>query len=184
MSETKEAIIQLGDLLLRKKGYNAFSYADISKELGIKNAAVHYHFPTKSDLVVAIINYHKENFEEFKKATHSKNGIDKVNRFLDIYSKIQKDEKICLVGTLATDWGTIDEESQKHLREMADEILSWLTAVLIEGLKKKDFNFPEAPKTKALLIIGNMLAATQLARITGEKSFNTIRAAVLTSLKA
>ena len=184
MSETREIIIRLGDQLLRKKGYNAFSYADISKELGIKNAAIHYHFPTKPDLIMAIINLHNERFQNFKKNIASKPSLEKISKFLDTYSKIQAEEKICIVGTLATDWDTIDEQSQKHLQEVADDILQWLTIALTEGLKKKELNFTEAPKTKALLIISNMLAATQLARVMGGKNFNTIRSAILAGIAA
>ena len=183
MSETREIIIQLGDKLLRKKGYNAFSYADISKELGIKNAAIHYHFPTKPDLIMAIINLHNERFQNFKKDISRKSSLEKISKFLDTYSKIQTEEKICIVGALATDWDTIDKHSQKHLQEVADDILQWLTAVLNEGLKNKELNFTETPKTKALLIISNMLAATQLARVIGDKNFNTIRSAILSGLK-
>ncbi|MBB4046226.1 AcrR family transcriptional regulator [Bacteroides reticulotermitis] len=39
----------MADELIKTIGYNAFSYADISKQLNIKNAAIHYYFPTKSD---------------------------------------------------------------------------------------------------------------------------------------
>ena len=183
MSETRDAIIQLGDLFLRKKGYNAFSYADISKNLGIKNAAIHYHFPTKPDLVVSIVEDHIERFEIFKREIQEKKVKDKITAFLNIYEKIQTEQKVCLVGALATDWDTIDENSKKKLQEMAAGIIQWLTSVLSEGLKSKELSFQEPPKTKALLIITNMLAATQLARITGAKDFNLIRTTVFNSLK-
>jgi|GEM_PF-6700355 len=55
MSNTREKIIELADQLIRTKGFNAFSYADISAPLDIKNAAVHYHFPNKADLGIAVI---------------------------------------------------------------------------------------------------------------------------------
>ncbi len=151
--------------------------------MGIKNAAIHYHFPSKSDLVAAVINHHIESFNRFKKEQKNKKTIQKVSAFLDIYSKIQAEERICVVGSLATDWDTIDETSQKLLKEAADDILQWLTTTLAEGLKNKEFQFEETPRTKALLIITNMLAATQLARITSGKDFTTIRAAILKSLK-
>ena len=44
---TREKIILLGDNLIRKKVIMPFSFGDISKELGIKNASIHYHFTTK-----------------------------------------------------------------------------------------------------------------------------------------
>ncbi len=55
MSDTRETIIALADQLIRTKGFNAFSYADISAPLDIKNAAIHYHFPNKADLGIAVI---------------------------------------------------------------------------------------------------------------------------------
>ena len=52
MNDTRSEIIRLGSELIRSIGYNSFSYADISKALNIKNAAIHYYFPSKSDLGV------------------------------------------------------------------------------------------------------------------------------------
>ncbi|HEY6902347.1 MAG TPA: TetR/AcrR family transcriptional regulator, partial [Puia sp.] len=55
MAETREQIIELADELIRTRGFNAFSYSDISGPLAIRNSAVHYHFPTKVDLGEAVI---------------------------------------------------------------------------------------------------------------------------------
>ena len=52
---TKRRILDLAENLLQRLGYNGFSYQHLSKELGIKNAAIHYHFPTKEELGVEII---------------------------------------------------------------------------------------------------------------------------------
>jgi len=41
MGETREHIIDLADSLIRKRGFNAFSYSDIATILDIRNAAVH-----------------------------------------------------------------------------------------------------------------------------------------------
>jgi len=64
MSITREKIIELGESLIRTKGYNAFSYQDISSELGIKNAAIHYYFPSKENLGTSIVKTNIQRFEE------------------------------------------------------------------------------------------------------------------------
>ena len=46
---TKDKILDLASNMLQEHGYNGFSYGHISKQLGVRNAAVHYHFPTKAD---------------------------------------------------------------------------------------------------------------------------------------
>ena len=61
MNDTRSEIIRLGSELIRSIGYNSFSYADISKALNIKNAAIHYYFPSKSDLGVEIIRENRHS---------------------------------------------------------------------------------------------------------------------------
>ena len=50
MNDTRSEIIRMADELIKTIGYNAFSYADISKQLNIKNAAIHKYIPAKSVL--------------------------------------------------------------------------------------------------------------------------------------
>lgn len=73
MNDTRSEIIRLGSELIRSVGYNSFSYADISKALNIKNAAIHYYFPSKSDLGVEII---KRNLNAFNELTKTWEGLD------------------------------------------------------------------------------------------------------------
>ena len=63
--ETRKSIIDLGEKLLLNQGFNGFSYADIAASLGIKNAAVHYHFPTKCDLGLEIIRCARQRFDKW-----------------------------------------------------------------------------------------------------------------------
>ncbi len=58
---TREQIIQLADTLIRERGYNAFSFYDISKKIEFKTAYIHYHFPVKLNLGVAVIERHIKN---------------------------------------------------------------------------------------------------------------------------
>ncbi|HEY3475881.1 MAG TPA: TetR/AcrR family transcriptional regulator, partial [Anaerolineales bacterium] len=50
IENSKRTILNMAEDLLQYKGFNGFSYAHISSKLGVKNAAIHYHFPTKEDL--------------------------------------------------------------------------------------------------------------------------------------
>src|ERR1700712_4750493 len=56
MSETttKEKIIALAQEAIAARGYSAFSFRELAAELGIKSASIHYHFPTKTHLGVAV----------------------------------------------------------------------------------------------------------------------------------
>ncbi|MBI1769306.1 MAG: TetR/AcrR family transcriptional regulator [Bacteroidetes bacterium] len=181
---TREEIIHLGDQLIRDKGFNAFSFYDISKKLKIKNASVHYHFPTKSDLGLSILDDHTKKLHELIEGTATKSPMVKLNAFLSIYTKIKSEGRVCLVGSLATDLNTVDPKMAKALKVFANEILEWVTSILQEGRTKKVFAFQESARTKALMIISNMLAALQLSRLTDEKDFYVIQQTVIKDLKS
>jgi TetR/AcrR family transcriptional repressor of nem operon len=73
--------------LLLTKGYNAFSYQDISKELGIKNAAVHYYFPAKENLVTSIVKNNILRFEEMVDNMNTRN-FDEVNPIRNLHEDL------------------------------------------------------------------------------------------------
>jgi len=180
---TREIIIDTADQLIRDKGYNAFSFKDISNCIGIKTASIHYHFPTKSDLGVATIKEHIERFEALKTELANKSSLVKLQGFLSIYSQIKSENKVCLVGSLATDLNTVDEKIKAELKVFAEKILNWITEILAEGKQKNEFAFQLPPRTKALMIITNMLAIVQLSRLTGEKDFEIVKKTIIKELK-
>ena len=54
-TDTRSRILDVAEDLLQDRGFNGFSYKDVAGALGIRNAAVHYHFPAKADLGVELV---------------------------------------------------------------------------------------------------------------------------------
>ena len=50
---TYENILRITDTLIQQRGFLGFSYADLEKEIGIRKASIHHHFPRKTDLGIA-----------------------------------------------------------------------------------------------------------------------------------
>ena len=61
-SETAGQILDLAETLIQTRGYSAFSYQDIADSLGIRKASIHYHFPSKADLGVAVVDRYVARF--------------------------------------------------------------------------------------------------------------------------
>ena len=53
-SDMREALLASARTTVQAHGYNALSFRELAKEVGIKSASVHYHFPTKGDLGAAL----------------------------------------------------------------------------------------------------------------------------------
>ena len=179
---TREQIIHLGDELIRDQGINGFSFSDIARKLNIKSASIHYHFATKTDLVIAIIDVHIQKVAQLKSKSADKDPLSKLRTFISIYSNTKTENRICLVGSLATDLNTVDKAVKKKLILLAANILEWVTEILDEGRNTDVFHFQAKARTKALMLISNMLASLQLTRLTGDNDFKLIKETLIQEL--
>jgi len=174
-TDTKKLILDIAEDLLLDRGYNGFSYKYIATSLNIKNASIHYHFPAKTDLGVAIIQRATKRFERWagyidgKDLPYSK----KLDEFFLLFKRfVEQNQQICLGGALETDFKTLPEEMQEETRLFISGTLSWLENFLAQGRKKGDFNFPGTAKDQALLMIACVQGIIQIVRVTTPSSFD------------
>lgn len=181
MSVTREKILELGEELILTKGYNGFSYQDISTAMGIKNAAVHYYFPSKETLGTSILKTNSQRFEEMVENMQNR-GFDEwhqLDAFMKIYLKSSRESKICIIGSLGTDVNTLSEPMQQELQKMVERILSWLTETLENGRQKELFQFRIPANDQAIQILSSLVAGLQLARVLGKQAFKSIHQSIL-----
>jgi len=62
MPETRARLLAEAEVLLRTKGYAAFSYADLAERIAIRKASIHHHFPTKEALLAALVDEYLAKF--------------------------------------------------------------------------------------------------------------------------
>ena len=54
-ADTRKRIVSIARRLFVDQGYTATSIADIARELGTTTAALYYHFPSKADILEAVL---------------------------------------------------------------------------------------------------------------------------------
>lgn len=180
--DTKSEIIRVGDALIRDRGYHAFSFTDISNALNIRNASIHYHFATKTSLGVHVVRDHFESMLQVKDQVSKLDPLQKLYAFLNIYVQAHVEDKICIIGALSPAFHAIETDLRSELSLFADSVLQWLCAILEEGSTGEVFYFDIPTRAKALMIITNMLAGLQLARLTGSDDFYLIKQTVINDL--
>ena len=163
------------------RGFNGFSYADISSALGVKNAAIHYYFPTKSDLGVAVIQRAKERFTDWTRGERmaTRSAAEKLEAFFRLYLKfMEAGQQVCLGGALETDFKTLPAEMQVETQKFAFTFLVWMEGVLKEGREKRIFSFPGEAKDQAILILSSLQGALQMTRAAGPSCLHSAMAQI------
>ena len=99
MSEKRVEIMDAAEGRIRTAGYNGFSFRDIASDVGVKSSSIHYYFPTKEDLGVAVARRYTERFFE---SLRNISGSPET-RLSAAYGKaMEKDGQMCLCGVLGT----------------------------------------------------------------------------------
>lgn len=168
LSDTREQIMDRAAQLLTTRGFNGFSYRDISTHLGVKNAAVHYHFPSKADLALALVDeYHetlRKNTSEFM--AYGGSALQQMEGFFAFTSRqCRAGRCICPFGAFSVDYSELPDEVKKATSKFLEDSIKWLTRVLELGREQDEFSFVGDPKAKALEIMAALQGARQMARV-------------------
>jgi len=163
-------IITTAESLIQTRGYHAFSYKDIAQEVGVKTSSIHYHFPTKADLACAVVQYHIQGLNEQLDnllADPKRNAADKLSTFFETVfaATVHNNNRMCLGGMLAIDTQTLPEVIQKEVRQFFSQLESWLTSLLNEGYKNKEFITRGATKSEAQYVLTVLEGALLMARL-------------------
>ncbi|MEW6405444.1 MAG: TetR/AcrR family transcriptional regulator [Chloroflexota bacterium] len=169
--------MDLAESLLQDKGFNGFSYAHIAGDLGVKNAAVHYHFPTKEALTSAVIQRYRDRFQLWINNSRVKDLSPqaKLDWFFSIYVNTRADNgKVCLSGSLETEFNSLPASLREQTQALKRELLTWLQATLNEGREAGVFHFRGESAAKAALILSSLQGALQMARALGTDTFHAV----------
>lgn len=152
--------------LVQKRGYNAFSYRDLSERVGIKTSSIHYHFPTKGDLGEAMMKSYREAFgralsEIDRTTTHAEK---KITRYAELFQKtMNTGGKVCLGCMLATEFLSLPEPVRSQVKAFFVDNEVWLTKVIRAGKESGAFHTKAPPGSLATTIVsaleGGMMAA-------------------------
>ena len=182
ISSTRDQIIDQAFQLMLQRGLHGFSYRDISEPLGVKNAAIHYHFPNKMDLIKTLID---ENHQVLRRSTsefmaYGGPAMPQLEGlFAFTMNQCQCGRPVCMVGALAIDYDELNDEIKTANDRFMKDSVNWLTKVMDIGREQEEFHFNGDPMSKAVSILAMIQGARQMARVHGldylEKIFDQIR---------
>ena len=185
--DTATRILDVAERLVQTSGFNGFSYADISAELGITKASLHHHFATKAELGRALIERYSEAFSAALKLVDQRGGdaAAKLERYVKLYEEVLREERLCLCGMLAAEYSTLPEPLQKEIRRFFDANETWLAGVIDQGRRAKIFHSRGSAREVARMLLSALEGAMLVARPYSDVArFASAARQVLTGLAA
>src|SRR5579871_2757315 len=172
ISETAEKILDLAEALIQTRGYSAFSYQDISDSLGIRKASIHYHFPSKTDLGIAVVDRYVARFGaalETLAADETRPSMAVMELYLEPYAAFASTtDRVCLCGALAGEILVLPPEMRSRVEGFFRSHQDWLAKILKRGASRGEFRLMAPPGKQARFIFSALQGALLVKRATGD----------------
>jgi TetR/AcrR family transcriptional regulator, transcriptional repressor for nem operon len=165
----RDEILDAAEGMIRTLGFNGFSTRDVAEAVGIRAASVHYYFPTKADLGVAVANRYTRRFLEELGDPAALGGDAKkaVSRYAAGFRHaLISDGKLCLCAVLGAEIGSLPEDVGGHARIFFEENIKWLTSALTTSSRLSDAK----AKAYSVLILSALEGAMIVSKSLGDEA--------------
>jgi TetR/AcrR family transcriptional repressor of nem operon len=165
--------------LLATRGYNGFSYADISEAVHISKASIHFHFPSKAELVQTVLKRYREQGREGLAALDKqiKDPLLRLHAYTGYWETCIRDatSPFCICAMLGSELSAIPDQVVDEVRRYFLDLAAWIAAVLEQGAAKGSFRLHTAPESEAMALMATVHGGMLAARVYGDPNvFATI----------
>ena len=179
LSDTAGKLVGGAAQLIMRVGYNGFSYADLSERFGIRKASIHHHFPSKVDLVVAVVEQARAGIRAQIAALDegSPVALDQLRFYTGYWERCIKDQSapFCLAAVLAAELPSLPEEVAVSVRGHFVDLGKWLERLLELGVEQGSVNLEASPDVEAQAFMATVYGAMLAARAFDDpERFNVI----------
>ncbi len=164
----REQLLEHTLLLVRQRGFNGFSYRDLAERVGVKTSSIHYHFPSKEDLLQAAVTEYSARI-----CGHVR-GIDtglpaeaQARAYLEPWLATAGGDAICLVGMLSAETAFLPEGVHRILKDFYRLNEAWLTRLLASAQAARRTLLPIPPQALAQAVFGALQSGLVVARLFG-----------------
>jgi TetR/AcrR family transcriptional regulator, transcriptional repressor for nem operon len=168
----REQILDHAITLIMVRGYNGFSYRDLSELVGVKTSSIHYYFPSKDDLVLEAVNaYSKEVLDALHSLDASLPADVKLGKYAKLFGRTLGDgDQICLCGMLAADIGSLPDAIRTAVQAFFKANENWLAKVLAQGVREGTLAVNGKPEHAARTLFAAFQGSVLASRLFGTKT--------------
>lgn len=171
---TTDKLMDAAEFRMRRGGYNAVSFRDLAGDMGIKSSSVHYHYPRKEDLGVALVERYSQRFFDAlnAKSDPSDAPTQKLEAFRAVYrSALNDDGAICLCGLLGAEIDCLPEVLVQCIQTFFQANMDWIKNALPDHLADA-----QKDRKAAVILAGHQGAMMLATSMKDTALFDTITA--------
>lgn len=168
--DTRQLLLDSAERLARAHGYDAFSYADLADEVGIRKASIHHHFARKSDLAFAMIERYRASFAEMLATIAEKapTGGMRLTGYVRAYrAALGGGKSLCLCVALSASRESLSEPVLRELAGFHDDGRAWLRETYELGDADGSIQGVTNPADESAATLALVEGAQLLARAAG-----------------
>lgn len=165
--DRKTELLNCAENVARRRGYDGFSYADLASEVGIRKASIHYHFPSKADLAVALIERYADTFSDALAVIDETSDIasDRLAAYVQGYRRaLSGGAKLCLCVAFSISRDSLSEEALAELEAFHSNSIIWLTKTFELANKDGSVTNTGDPLEEATTLLAIVVGAQLVAR--------------------
>ena len=188
MSTSKEKVIDSAQKLFHLNGFQNTSIDDILKSTGVTKSNLYYHFKSKEELELLIIEKRIREYEnKFFSDTLENNSISPEKRLKKYYKRvIAYHENLnckngCPFGNLALEMSDTNEKFRSQLSEFFNHWQKTIEKCIKEGIELKEFRSDISPKIISQLILSHLEGAILMTKT--HRSITPLRSGCKTIMK-
>jgi TetR/AcrR family transcriptional regulator, transcriptional repressor for nem operon len=168
----REQVLDHAIRLMMLRGYNGFSYRDLSELVGVKTSSIHYYFPSKDDLVLeAVHQYSGEVMAGLQAIDAELPAAAKLAVYTKLFGKtLGNGDQICLCGMLAADIESLPENIREAIQAFFRANENWLAQVLAAGAAEGTLVANGSPESAARTLFAALQGSVVTSRLFHTKS--------------
>jgi TetR/AcrR family transcriptional repressor of nem operon len=151
---TRQQILDHAEILMRRVGYAAFSYADLAARLGTTKAAIHYHFPSKEILVGMLLMHCMARTRDVMAVLQADAATpnDALRAYARIFADSVAQDLLPICCASAADRAALPDSARPLGREFMELQLDWIAERVREGSRRGSLHPALSPQDTAMLL--------------------------------
>ncbi|KAA3614290.1 MAG: TetR/AcrR family transcriptional regulator [Planctomycetota bacterium] len=162
----RERLLDAAEKMAQDRGLHAISFQSLADAVGLRKPSVFHHFPNKEAIVEALLQRCQVHYTQlYQPIVESKaSALEKLRAIARAFEAGLKEDRLCLLGTLASGRDGLSEASRNDLQQRTEATLTRYASVFRQGREEGSLRFAGSPEAAATVFLSLMQGLQVLER--------------------